>query len=59
MAALALTKLLAKLLFGVEPLDPVTLVAAPLMLLVVASVACLIPSWRASQADPAVALRYD
>ena len=39
--------------------DPVTMVVAPLSLLLVAAIACLFPAWRASQADPAVALHHD
>ena len=45
--------------FGVKPLDSVTMVVAPLSLLFVAAIACLFPAWRASQADPAVALHHD
>lgn len=58
-AALGLVQLLEKLLFGVTPLDPITLAASLLILLAVAALACVIPSWRASKADPAVALRYE
>lgn len=58
-AAMMLSQLLEKLLFGVEPLDWVALVAAPLALIAVAAIACLAPSWRASRAEPAVALRYE
>jgi ABC-type antimicrobial peptide transport system permease subunit len=57
--AFALTRLLERFLFGVKPLDPVTMVLAPLSLLLVATIACLFPAWRASQADPAVALHHD
>ena len=58
-AAMAMSRLLEKLLFGVKPLDPVTLAAAPALLLCVAAVASLIPSWRASKADPAASLQYE
>jgi putative ABC transport system permease protein len=57
--AMALSRLLEKLLFGVKPLDPVTLLIAPLMLLVSATLASLIPSWRACRTDPARSLRYE
>jgi putative ABC transport system permease protein len=56
-AAAALTQSLGSMLFGVQPLDPVTFVAVPLMLTVVAMVACAIPARRAMVVDPAIALR--
>ena len=46
-------------LFGVSPLDPVIFVAVALLMLLVAQLAGLIPSRRASRVDPAVALRYE
>ncbi len=46
----------AHVLFGVAPLDPVAFSVAPLMLLVVAVAACLVPAWRAATIDPAAAL---
>jgi putative ABC transport system permease protein len=55
--ALALTRLMTGLLFGVEPTDPFTFVAVSLLLLVVAAVACLIPARRATEIHPMVALR--
>jgi ABC-type lipoprotein release transport system permease subunit len=54
-----LSRLLQQLLFGVTALDALTMVAAPLVLLVVAVVASLIPSWKASKGDPVVALRQN
>jgi ABC-type lipoprotein release transport system permease subunit len=56
---MAVSRVLEKLLFGVKPLDTVTLLTAPLVLLGAATVASLIPSWRASKADPANSLRYE
>lgn len=57
--ALGLAQSLEKLLFGVRPLDPFTLAIAVLVLLATAALACILSSWRASKADPAVALRCE
>jgi predicted permease len=54
-----LTRAMAGALFGVTPLDPVAFAAAPLLLLVVAGVACLGPARRAAHGDPVDALRAD
>ncbi len=56
-AALALNRLLATLLFGVEPTDPATLAAVVATMALVAAVACGLPAWRASRLDPNVVLR--
>jgi predicted permease len=57
--ALLLTRLMQGLLFGVRPLDTPSFLAAPLILLVVALLACLLPARRAALVDPAEALRSE
>ena len=56
---LALNRLLASLLFGVEPTDPGTLAAVTSAIALVAALACGLPAWRASRLDPNVVLRGD
>jgi ABC-type lipoprotein release transport system permease subunit len=46
-------------LFGVQPSDPLTFTAVPLILLVVALAAACVPALRASRVDPLVALRHE
>ena len=57
--ALALTRVLFGLLFGVSARDPLTFVVVPGALLVVALAACWIPARRAMQVEPVIALRGD
>ncbi len=56
-AAIALTSLIKKLLFGVGSMDPLTFVSIPALLAVAALVACCVPARRAAKVDPVVALR--
>ena len=55
--ALALSRLLDRMLFGVGARDPVTFIAVLLVLLVVALAACWAPAWRATRVSPLEALR--
>ena len=56
---LAGDRLVSNMLFGLRPTDPVTLVSATVILLIVAAIAGYLPARRASLVDPVVALRYE
>jgi predicted permease len=57
--ALAASRLLAKLLFGIRPADPVSMVGSAIVLVLVALVAAYFPARHATQVDPVQALRSD
>ena len=58
-AAVGVTRLMSTLLFGVSPLDPVTYAAVSIVLGAVALLASYLPARRASNVDPAEALRWE
>ena len=59
LVALGASRLIATLLYGLKPTDPLTMAAAALLMVAVAALAGYIPARRASRVDPMVALRYE
>src|SRR5262247_1999970 len=58
-AALATTRMISSLLFGLSPDDPVTIAAAALLMTIVAAFAGYLPARRAARVDPMTALRCE
>ena len=57
--AMAVTRLIVTMLYGLAPTDPVTISIAVVLMIAVAAVAGYIPARRASRVDPMIALRYE
>lgn len=58
-ASAAAVRLIASMLYQTEPLDPAVFATVTLILLAIATLACLVPAWRASRLNPMQALRTE
>jgi predicted permease len=57
--ALALTRIMSAFLYNVHPIDPLTFLAVPSLLLLVTVAACALPAWKAASTDPTQAIRSE
>ncbi|MGJ5815380.1 ABC transporter permease [Paludibaculum fermentans] len=57
LAAPLASQVMRQMLYGVQPLDPITFAAVALLVLAASFAACVLPAWRASKVDPGLALR--
>ena len=57
--ALALGRVVSKLIYGVSPADPATFAAVSVLLVAVALAASVIPAWRATRVEPVKTLREE
>jgi putative ABC transport system permease protein len=57
--SLVVTRALASWVFGVSATDPLTFIVVPVVLALVAMLACYLPARRAMRVDPMIALRYE
>jgi ABC-type antimicrobial peptide transport system permease subunit len=58
-AAAIVSRYVTTLVYPVRPLDPVTFIAVPIVLVITAAIAVVVPAWRAARVDPVVAFRVD
>ena len=58
-ASIALTRVMSSLLFDLEPADPPTLAVTALAVFVVATLACILPTYKAAKVNPVIALRHE
>jgi putative ABC transport system permease protein len=58
LAAAAVARWSASLLYGVDVLDPFTFIAVPVFMMAAAAIACILPAWKASRLDPVASLRH-
>ena len=59
LAAFAIARAISSMLYAVRVFDPLTFIAVPLLLLLAAGIACLLPAWKAARVDPIASLRAE
>jgi putative ABC transport system permease protein len=59
LGAIATTRMMSSLLFGIAAADPLSFVAGGALILSISALACFVPAYRAARVDPLVALRYE